>query len=132
GRRRTREEDQYKREIAAQQEAERRSLSKKTKSRQSSQPKPDDSGRDSATIPLSPRRVPPPIAVKGDTQPSMDEVMKDLGGPPPPPGQGLPASPRPFGNMGGTRQAVASPPMSPRGMPVANGAPLSPRPPRQP
>src|SRR5690606_11184402 len=38
----------------------------------------------------------------------------------------------PFGNMGGTRQAVASPPMSPRGMPVANGAPLSPRPPRQP
>lgn len=133
GRRKTREEDEYKREMAAQQEAEQRSLSKKTKSPQYSQPTPADRGKDSATIPLSPRRVPPPISVQAEMQPSMDGVMKDLGGPPSISGQGLPASPRPFGNMGGMRQAMASPPMSPRGMPTANGAPpLSPRPPRQP
>ncbi|KAL2110735.1 hypothetical protein VUR80DRAFT_815 [Thermomyces stellatus] len=130
GRRKTREEDQHEREMAAKQEAERRSLSKKNKSQQSPQPTPEDRGEDSATIPLSPGRAPPPIAVKGDMHPSMDEVVKDLTVPPL--GQGLPASPRPFGNMGGARQAVASPPMSPRGVPMANGAPLSPRPPRQP
>lgn len=140
GRRKTREEDEYKREMAAQQEAEQRSLSKKNRPPQNPQSTPldRDRGKDSATLPISPRRAPPPIAVKGEVQTSsLDGVMKDLGGPPSLPGHGLPASPRPFGNTGGNmgglvRQSIASPPLSPRGMPTANGAPLSPRPPRQP
>lgn len=131
GRRRTREEDEHKREIAAQEEAQRRSQSGKGKS---AQPTPSNLDRqDSATIPLSPRRVPPPITVKKEAHASLNGLMNDLGGPPALHGQGLPASPRPFGPGAGTKQSLSSPPLSPCAQPLAaNGAPLSPRPPRQP
>ena len=137
GRRKTREEDEQKRGMATQQENELKNLPNTSKSPQYSQVAPSalsdrDRGKDSATIPLSARRVPPPIVTKGEVQTSLDGVMNDLGAPPSLPGQGLPASPRAFGMVPPTRPSLASPPLSPRGMPTANGAPLSPRPPRHP
>lgn len=130
GRRRTREEDEHKRDIEAQEEAQRRSQSGQGKSAQPASTTLDR--QDSATIPLSPRRVPPPITVKNEEQASLNGLMHDLGGPPSLHAQGLPASPRPFGPGAGMKQSLASPPLSPRTQPLAaNGTPLSPRPPRQ-
>lgn len=137
GRRRTREEDERDRHAQAVKEAEARSLSKKSKSPKSQQTPTvmHERGKDSATIPISPRHVPSAPAIRETVvQSSLDGMMNgDLGMPPALLSPGLPSSPRPFG-MGGLRTPLlgASPPMSPRGMTLANAPPLSPRPPRQP
>jgi RalA-binding protein 1 len=125
GRRRTRAEDDYDREIRAFKEAEARSVSKKSKS---SQPDPA-----SIAMPVSPRTIVPPVQqhIQAGTA-SLAAVLRgdesqDLG--PPLMSPGLPASPRPNPNM---KMSLASPPLSPRGMGSFPAAPLSPRPPRQP
>ncbi|PKS06509.1 hypothetical protein jhhlp_007257 [Lomentospora prolificans] len=140
GRRRTREEDERDRHIQVLKEAEARSLSKKSKSPQNQQTPntPQDRGKDSATIPLSPRHMPPgPIVRETVVQASLNGMMNgDMGVPPALLSPGLPASPRPFGiGMGGPRSPLpgaSAPPLSPRGLAFANAPPLSPRPPRQP
>ncbi|KAM0332079.1 hypothetical protein ACHAQA_002349 [Verticillium albo-atrum] len=133
GRRRTREEDDRMREILAQQEAERRSLSKKSKQSQKSTPTdPEFPGRPEP-IPLSPREIPQQIAVQQSVPASLAGVLSGdriqttvLAGPLSP---GLPLSPRPFGagSSGSSHSMV-----SPRNGPHLQAAPLSPRPPRQP
>lgn len=126
GRRRTREEDEVEREKLAQLEAERRSLSKKSKSSsQKGTPKASDFVPQEP-VPASPRSagsqptpmrdlVPASLAgvLSGTSQPSLSAPLMS---------PGLPSSPRPGG--------MKSPPLSPRGMPMS--APLSPRAPRQP
>ncbi|KAI0523788.1 hypothetical protein F5B22DRAFT_417297 [Xylaria bambusicola] len=125
GRRRTREDDDREREIIAQQEAEARSLSKKSK--KGSQKGTPISEEVKATAPASPRTKTSQSSINQDNVPaslagmlspgsSKQTVHGALMSP------GLPSSPRP---------TVFSPPLSPRGMPSA-GLPLSPRAPRQP
>ncbi|KAK5630000.1 hypothetical protein RRF57_005715 [Xylaria bambusicola] len=125
GRRRTREDDDREREIIAQQEAEARSLSKKSK--KGSQKGTPVSEEAKATAPASPRTKTGQTSIKRDNVPaslagmlspsaSKQTAHGALMSP------GLPSSPRP---------TAFSPPLSPRGMPSA-GLPLSPRAPRQP
>jgi RalA-binding protein 1 len=158
GRRKTREEDDRERELAAMREAELRSLSKKSKKSKSRTPKtPKDSTFEAAkeSIPLSPRQtipIPPPA----DLRPPIDSNAGSLVGmlasakasdtktsfiSPPLMSPGLPKSPRPVdrGASPPSRQpgssnhsSSMSPPMSPRMGAFSGAVPLSPRAPRQP
>ncbi|KAL1877343.1 hypothetical protein VTK73DRAFT_8716 [Phialemonium thermophilum] len=141
GRRRTREEDDRNREILARKEAEMRSLSKKSKKSNSSLKGTPNEPEEPSTrneIPASPRsaqaknkgtlqrdHIPASLAgvLNGD-------VSHGLASPKPPAlvGAGLPSSPRPMA----LRSPMTSPPLSPMGVGAFPGAPLSPRPPRQP
>lgn len=124
GRRRTREEDDREREILAIREAEMRSASKKSKSSKPGSPSgealpkppamPQNTHQDAAPASLD--------AVLSGMRPR--ELLAPLLSP------GLPASPRPMGNV---KMTFGAPPLSPRGQSsFASSAPLSPRPPRQP
>ncbi|KAI3343222.1 hypothetical protein F4824DRAFT_135492 [Ustulina deusta] len=125
GRRRTRADDDRERQIIAQQEAEARSLSKKSKKgSQKSTPISEETGID---IPVSPRtnnarpsmvrdNAPASLAGMLSVHESQQKVHTALKSP------GLPSSPRPM---------TFSPPLSPRGM-ASPAVPLSPRAPRQP
>lgn len=134
GRRRTREEDDRVREILAQQEAERRSLSKKSKkgSQKGTPVEPSFASQDE--IPASPRMVgvKPPLA-REETGASLAGVLKGQGHTrqtsltvPATMNAGLPASPRP-----GISSPFGSPQLSPRVSGLL-AAPLSPRPPNKP
>ncbi|KAI1131730.1 hypothetical protein F5Y10DRAFT_44383 [Nemania abortiva] len=128
GRRRTREDDDREREIIAQQEAEARSLSKKSKKgSQKGTPVSEETQHIAVDVPVSPRtKVAQPLVVRDNIPASLAGVLSGnesqqrlhpaLMSP------GLPSSPRP---------SAFSPPVSPRGM-VSGGLPLSPRAPRQP
>ncbi|KAI1111334.1 hypothetical protein F5Y14DRAFT_313744 [Nemania sp. NC0429] len=127
GRRRTREDDERERELIAQQEAEARSLSKKSKKgSQKGAPISEEVPYIGIDVPVSPRtKVVQPLIVRDNVPASLAGVLSGnehhqklhpaLMSP------GLPSSPRP---------TAFSPPLSPRGMPSAG--PLSPRAPRQP
>ncbi|KAF7958713.1 hypothetical protein EAE96_002247 [Botrytis aclada] len=155
GRRKTREEDDRVREIAAARDAEARSLSKKsskgsvkgTSKSASTTPKemiPAMPLSPRATVPISPpdahlRTLSPPDESTG----SLAGMLSASRSPPPktlmsPPlmSPGLPQSPRPMGmssRHNSSHSSMASPPLSPRGMGAFPGAiPLSPRAPRQP
>jgi RalA-binding protein 1 len=156
GRRKTREDDDREREIAAMKEAELRSLSKKSIKSKSRTPKTPKEDKFSAkeTMPLSPRQT-IPIAPPVDLRASSDSNAGSLAGmlassrssdissgPMSPPllSPGLPVSPRPIDrqtsplprNPGSTNSSI-SPPLSPRGLSAFPGSvPLSPRAPRQP
>ncbi|KAK6614259.1 RhoGAP domain-containing protein [Botrytis cinerea] len=156
GRRKTREEDDRVREIAAARDAEARSLSKKS-SKSSVKGTPKSASTTPKEIipamPLSPRQtvpISPPDAHLRALSPQ-DESTGSLAGmlsasrsPPPKTGMmsppmmspGLPQSPRPMGmssRQNSSHSSMASPPLSPRGMGAFPGAvPLSPRAPRQP
>ncbi|KAI1176846.1 hypothetical protein F4777DRAFT_235467 [Nemania sp. FL0916] len=128
GRRRTREDDDREREIVAQQEAEARSLSKKSKKgSQKGTPAPEETRQVVVDLPVSPRTKPiQPSIVRDNVPASLAGVLNGTE-----PQQklhpalmspGLPSSPRP---------TAFSPPVSPRGM-ASIGLPLSPRAPRQP
>jgi RalA-binding protein 1 len=158
GRRKTREEDDKEREVAAMRDAELRSLSKKSKSKDREKvpeineyPMPPSvkqavqiSPPDAQTRLLSPEDPtagslagmlsasgPAERAAEGSQQISL-----------PPMSPGLPLSPRPSGmsvalprnpHAGSSQSSLASPPMSARGMGAFPSAmPLSPRAPRQP
>ena len=153
GRRKTREEDDRDREVAAVKDAEARSLSKKSKSRPGKESKgeePVPAIRQAVQISPPEMHVTAPDSVSG----SLVGMLSDDAGSerrtdmpkrtvllPPPMSPGLPASPRPMpgmkspfqrpNNMTLGPQLVASPPMSARmgGFPAM---PLSPRAPRQP
>ncbi|RWA13747.1 hypothetical protein EKO27_g1349 [Xylaria grammica] len=125
GRRRTRADDDREREIIAQQEAEARSLSKKSK--RGSHKGTPISEATGVEIPVSPRttiaqpsiirdNVPASLAGMLSGNDSQQKIRPALMSP------GLPSSPRPM---------AFSPPLSPRGMASA-AVPLSPRAPRQP
>ncbi|KAK0660520.1 putative GTPase-activating protein [Cercophora samala] len=133
GRRRTREEDERDREIMAQKEAEIRSLSKKSKkssSRKNTQEEPLPA--EMPEMPASPRLVqttkvlPPrePASLAGVLSGNSDSLAPPMALMSP----GLPASPRPMP----LKSPVASPPLSPLAISNFPGAPLSPRPPREP
>ncbi|KAF5878431.1 uncharacterized protein Bfra_000597 [Botrytis fragariae] len=156
GRRKTREEDDRVREIAAARDAEARSLSKKsskgsvkgTPKSTSTTPKemiPAMPLSPRATVPISPpdahlRALSPPDESTG----SLAGMLSASRSPPPKTGMmspplmspGLPQSPRPMGmssRHNSSHSSMASPPLSPRGMGAFPGAiPLSPRAPRQP
>ncbi|PQE05367.1 hypothetical protein CJF31_00011156 [Rutstroemia sp. NJR-2017a BVV2] len=155
GRRKTREEDDRVREIAAAKEAEARSLSKKS-SKGSMKGKPkskSNTPKETTPMPLSPRPTipisPPDAHMRALSPPdenagSLAGILNASRSPPPKAGvtsppllsPGLPMSPRPMGMSSRTNSAhssLASPPMSPRGMAAFPGAiPLSPRAPRTP
>jgi RalA-binding protein 1 len=135
GRRRTREEDDRDREILARQEAEVRSLSKKSKSNGSLRSTADQQAADLSMAPPSPRL--PQLGQAGGMHQaaSLDQLL--LNGESPVAGRapmpallspGLPSSPRPLGS----KSPVNSPPLSPFGVSVFPGQALSPRAPRQP
>lgn len=125
GRRRTREDDDREREVIAQQEAEARSVSKKSKKgSQKGTPISEEAQYVSIDVPVSPRtKVAQPLILRDNVPASLAGVLSGneqrlhpaLMSP------GLPSSPRP---------TAFSPPVSPRGM--ASAGPLSPRAPRQP
>ncbi|KAK1691008.1 RhoGAP domain-containing protein [Colletotrichum godetiae] len=120
GRRRTREEDDQDREILAIQEAERRSLSKKSTT-QSQTTSPTEA------VPEAPTGLPPspPKRMQRENAPaSLGSVLSANTLEAPLLSPGLPSSPRPFGNP-----SSDSPAPSVSSFPAA---PLSPRPPRQP
>ncbi|KAF7520553.1 hypothetical protein G7054_g12715 [Neopestalotiopsis clavispora] len=130
GRRRTREEDDFEREKLAQLEAERRSLSKKSKKgSQKGTPKTAEFPPNSPVL-ASPRSAgSQPTLVRDHVPASLAGVLSGTAQPSPGAplmSPGLPASPRPV-NM----KSMTSPPLSPRGLPMPGG-PLSPRAPRQP
>jgi len=133
GRRKTREEDDRVREILAIQEAERRSLSKKSKKSSSAHgtPKTAESAVLPAEIPPSPRAIPSGMLARDNIPASLAGMLSGdtFASPPPLLSPGLPSSPRP---MGLPKSPLNSPPLSPRGAAAFAGAPLSPRPPRQP
>ncbi|KAG0651176.1 putative Rho-type GTPase-activating 2 [Hyphodiscus hymeniophilus] len=160
GRRKTREEDDRERELAATKEAEMRSLSKKSGKESKSRPTTPKEGTFSPAtepMPLSPRTFPiaPPDAHLRHLSPP-DSNAGSLAGmlsasrasdassgmvSPPLMSPGLPLSPRPIDRgmvsprLAGSSShtSLNSPPMSPRGMGAFPGAvPLSPRAPRQP
>ncbi|KAK8032805.1 hypothetical protein PG991_002203 [Apiospora marii] len=122
GRRRTREEDDRVREMLALQEAERRSLSKKSKKgSQKGTPKEaefEPPANSVAELVPPPSNAPASLAgmLNGDDQ--KNYLLAPL------PSPGLPASPRPMDKLN-------SPTMSP-GSTGASAGRLSPRPPRQP
>jgi RalA-binding protein 1 len=156
GRRKTREEDDREREIAAMKEAEMRSLSKKSFKGSKSRPTTPKKGSfqlmmdpmplsPRQTVPISPpdahlRHLSPPDSNTGSLAGMLSEASSGLMSPPllsP----GLPMSPRPIDRppgsplprTGSNHSSMNSPPMSPRGMGAFPGAvPLSPRAPRQP
>jgi RalA-binding protein 1 len=156
GRRKTREEDDREREIAAMKDAEARSLSKKSKSRPS-QPAPvEPIPAIKQAVQISPpeaysRHLSPPDSLAGSlagilsssgpgSERSSEVTSRTLISPPPM-SPGLPASPRPVDRgmnspfprgTSTTSSMIASPPMSPRGMAAFHSMPLSPRAPRQP
>ena len=160
GRRKTREEDDREREIAAMKEAELRSLSKKSGKGSKSRPTTPKEGKFSFAaepMPTSPRTVPiaPPDAhlrhlsppdsnagsLAGMLSASRTSDASSIMVSPPLMSPGLPVSPRPVDrgmasprNLGSSNHSsLNSPPMSPRGMGAFPGAvPLSPRAPRQP
>ncbi|KAI0186002.1 hypothetical protein EV127DRAFT_501895 [Xylaria flabelliformis] len=128
GRRRTREDDDREREIIAQQEAEARSLSKKSKKgSHKGTPISEETGHKGVDIPASPRtkisqpsimrdNIPASLAGMLSGNESQQRLHPALMSP------GLPSSPRPM---------AFSPPTSPRGL-TSTAMPLSPRAPRQP
>ncbi|KAI3555733.1 RhoGAP domain-containing protein [Colletotrichum abscissum] len=121
GRRRTREEDDQDREILAIQEAERRSLSKKSTT-QSQTTSPTEG------IPEAPTGLPPspPKRMQRENIPaSLGSVLNATTLEAPLLSPGLPSSPRPMGGL----SSSDSPAPSVSSFPAA---PLSPRPPRQP
>ncbi|KAI0203948.1 hypothetical protein F4808DRAFT_393804 [Astrocystis sublimbata] len=128
GRRRTREDDDREREIIAQQEAEARSLSKKSK--KSSHKGTPVSAQvehevvDKHTSPLTKTAHAQPAMMQSNiTTVSLDGMLSPDQKPHPALiSPGLPSSPRPM---------AFSPPVSPRGF-MSAGIPLSPRAPRQP
>lgn len=150
GRRKTREEDDREREIAALKEAELRSLSKKSgKGASKSRGMTSKEGPPIAAMPLSPRQtvpISPPDAHMRNMTPesntgSLAGMLSDASSgvlSPPLLSPGLPVSPRPMDRPLGSPMPRnmsnhSSPPMSPRGMGAFPGAvPLSPRAPRQP
>ncbi|KAJ8127548.1 hypothetical protein O1611_g6089 [Lasiodiplodia mahajangana] len=128
GRRRTREDDDREREIIAQQEAEARSLSKKSKKgSQKGTPISEETQHIGIDVPVSPRtKTTQPLIVRDNIPASLAGVLSGNGSQqklhPALMSPGLPSSPRP---------SAFSPPVSPRGM-ISGGVPLSPRAPRQP
>ena len=158
GRRKTREEDDKEREIAAMKDAELRSLSKKSGKGTPKSSRPTTSDGPSVppvdSLPLSPRhavQISPPDAHLRHLSPSSSNagslagMLSDAS----PSGvmspalmsPGLPLSPRPIDRPMNSptprdpsnHSSMNSPPMSPRGMSTFAGAvPLSPRAPRQP
>ncbi|TVY28926.1 putative Rho-type GTPase-activating protein [Lachnellula hyalina] len=160
GRRKTREEDDREREIAAMKEAEIRSLSKKSaqgsvKSAPKSKPATPKEGAflvSADPMPISPRQtvpISPPDARSRHLSPSESNtgslagMLSEVSGVMSPPlmSPGLPLSPRPMDRgmssplprNPSNHSSMASPPLSPRGMGAFPGAvPLSPRAPRQP
>jgi RalA-binding protein 1 len=146
GRRKTREEDDRERELAAQKDAEFRSVSKKSKSRPSTA-KDAEKGSEAKVDPLPPSvrqavQISPPDAHMRHLSPS-DSVAGSLAGilsasedsdrasegsqktVSPLLSPGLPLSPRPSGlssalprnpRAGSSQTSLASPPLSPRGM----------------
>ncbi|KAI1865567.1 uncharacterized protein JN550_008324 [Neoarthrinium moseri] len=132
GRRRTREEDDEEREKIVLLEAEKRSLSKKSKKgSQKGTPKEAEFEPPQGPLPASPRGTGnQPMLVREHIPASLAGVLN--GNEPqqfasaPLMSPGLPSSPRPMG-----MKSPGAPPLSPRGMGMASG-PLSPRAPRQP
>lgn len=157
GRRKTREEDDREREVAAMKEAEIRSLSKKSP-HGSAKGTPKFTPKDASfpvgadPMPLSPRQtvpISPPdahlrhLAPQDPNAGSLAGMLSDASGVVSPPilSPGLPLSPRPadrgmsspLPRNPSNHSSMNSPPMSPRGMGAFPGAvPLSPRAPRQP
>lgn len=150
GRRKTREEDDREREIAAMKEAEIRSLSKKS-AKSKSRPTTPSAKDFKDAMPASPRTIPiaPPDARSRYLAPtesntgSLAGMLSEASGMISPPlmSPGLPLSPRPTDRPLGSplprnpsdSASLNSPPMSPRGLVSFPGAvPLSPRAPRQP
>ncbi len=162
GRRKTREEDDREREIAAMKDAEARSLSKKSKSRPSTstnkEPPQNPLPAIRQAVQISPpdmreRHLSPPDSNAGSLAGILNSSSSSEMQPetitrtfisPPPMSPGLPSSPRPMGGVhmalprnprDGDSQSssnMASPPLSPRGMGAFPSMPLSPRAPRQP
>jgi RalA-binding protein 1 len=160
GRRKTREEDDREREIAAMKEAELRSLSKKSaqgsaKATPKSKPTTPKDGAfpvSADPMPISPRQtvpISPPDAHLRHLSPqdsnanSLAGMLSEASGfvSPPLMSPGLPLSPRPadrgmsspLPRNPSNHSSMNSPPLSPRGMGAFPGAvPLSPRAPRQP
>lgn len=131
GRRRTRQEDDELREVWALQEAEARSLSKKSKQGSSAGSTP----KDITVLDMQPPAMAPTLSVAAPDMPSTAGSLAslagvlsgdgaDVNGPLASPG--LPASPRPLPVGSGPN----SPPLSPRQMALSSGQ-LSPRAPRQ-
>jgi RalA-binding protein 1 len=162
GRRKTREEDERQRELAAMQDAEIRSLSKKSSKggSKATTPKSIASPTLPADMPISPRTVqilPPgaddrsPAGADSNAE-SLAEMLSATRSEfnrnvvaPPPMSPGLPSSPRPVDrgvaspmarsamDRSSHQSSMASPPLSPRGLAAyLGGLPLSPRAPRQP
>lgn len=161
GRRKTREEDDRERELAAQKDAELRSLSKKSKSRPKAG-KNVEKGSEIKEVPAPPiarqavqisppdahlRHMSPPDSLAGSLAGILSASSdSDRGSQktisPPLLSPGLPMSPRPSGlssalprnpRAGSSQSSLTSPPLSPRGMGAFPSAmPLSPRAPRQP
>jgi RalA-binding protein 1 len=155
GRRKTREEDDHDRELAAQQEQAARSRSSKSSKIGKKKPKPESAIEEPTQAhPIAPQGVPPPTprqfavapppeatlagsssiaaVLSPNSQRTAPVVEYTVTAPPMSPG--LPVSPRPVDRPLGSpmprlpREGAGiplSPPMSPRG-----GLPLSPRPPR--
>ncbi|KAJ0160209.1 putative Rho-type GTPase-activating protein 2 [Colletotrichum tanaceti] len=115
GRRRTREEDDHDREILAMQEAERRSLSKKSQT---------DTPHSIMDAPTQLPPSPPKRMHRENVPASLAGVLSAGNLEAPLPSPGLPSSPRP--------QGAPSPDSSLISVPPFPAAPLSPRPPRQP
>jgi RalA-binding protein 1 len=160
GRRKTREDDDREREIAAMKEAELRSLSKKsargsakgTPKSKPTTPKDGSFPTQPDPMPTSPRQtvpISPPDAHLRHLSPqesnagSLAGILNEASGVMSPPlmSPGLPLSPRPADRGMGSplprnpsnHSSMNSPPLSPRGMGAFPGAvPLSPRAPRQP
>ncbi|KFY24047.1 hypothetical protein V493_05471 [Pseudogymnoascus sp. VKM F-4281 (FW-2241)] len=162
GRRKTREEDDREREIAAMRDAEARSLSKKSKSRPSTStnkgPPQDPLPATRQAVQISPpdmreRHLSPPDANAGSlagilnssgSSEMQQEIITRTFISPPPMSPGLPSSPRPMGGLHTplprnprdgdslTSSNMASPPLSPRVAGAFLSMPLSPRAPRQP
>ncbi|KIN03977.1 hypothetical protein OIDMADRAFT_40093 [Oidiodendron maius Zn] len=155
GRRKTREEDDREREMAAAKEAEMRSLSKRSKKSKSRTPKtPKDGIFDPNETMVQNSRQTVPIAPPAELLiSSPDSNSGSLAGmlastratdsssgvlSPPLLSPGLPSSPRPIDrgtsplSRGSNQSSMISPPVSPRGITAFPGAiPLSPRAPRQ-
>ncbi|KAJ6445835.1 thioredoxin [Purpureocillium lavendulum] len=125
GRRRTREEDDREREVIAFREAQERSASKKSKSGKAGPAGEPENAPGTQTIPPGQALGEEPASLNAMLHgESKNELAPPLRSP------GLPASPRPFGNV--AKAPIPAAPLSPRsGNSGPLGAPLSPRPPRQ-
>lgn len=154
GRRKTREEDDRERELAAQKDAEIRSLSKKSGKGSKSRPttpkdgkfpiKPDPMPTSPRTIAISPADAHMrTFSGHESNSGSLAGVLSEASGSgimsPPLLSPGLPMSPRPMDRplgspmpRGSNHSSVASPPLSPRMGGFPGAVPLSPRAPRAP